>query len=68
MNVNISDEAMKMAKDNKVKIRTTKIIYHLIESVVNIIEDSRNIGSINKENKGQARVKSVYEVKTKLGI
>jgi len=52
MNVNISDEAMKMAKDNKVKIRTTKIIYHLIESVVNIIEDSRNIGSINKENKG----------------
>lgn len=67
MNVGLSPEAMQVAKDNKVPIKTTRIIYQLLDDLQFIIDDYNNEGKLEVEQKGQARVKSVYNVKTKLG-
>ena len=49
MNVNITSEATKIAKDNKIQVKTSKIIYQLLESLQNIIDDHGNKGKMQVE-------------------
>jgi translation initiation factor IF-2 len=67
MNVELTPEAFLIAKDNQLQVKTTKIIYELLDDLQHIIDDYNNVGKMQYEQKGQARVKMIYNVKTKLG-
>lgn len=57
MNVDCSQEAVQLAKDNKIQIKTSRVIYKLLESVEQLLEDYLHKDKVEIESKGQARVK-----------